>query len=252
MKVTALGGTTAPVFVTVFVCPNRYMDATWVVSRCTGIIYAIAKKLSNRLPESDKSTTWEDLASVGMAAAINGLRDYDWRVSGSRAGFLVARARMAMLNEIRELQFGSAYFIKERRSFLAKIDKARAELGDSCCNSEIAVTAGMGPSEFFALERAAEEAVPERISIEECEDSTSGEDCDGVDSMMEKALMRVRMDRAWKILSPSEEKVIRHHVIYGRSLTEVGDMLEITKQRAFTIKTNALRKLRKFCGGEDG
>jgi len=103
-------------------------------------VYYIAARIRERLP---KHVDVEDLVQTGVLGLLDAYRNYDSSKNAQFSTFAKFRIRGAILDSLRQLDWGSRTLRRKGRAIASSVVKLESELGRQPTEEEIAVDLGM-------------------------------------------------------------------------------------------------------------
>lgn len=213
-------------------------------------VYYIARRIHERLPQH---VSFDDLVHAGVLGLIEALRKYDARKNVQFKSFAQFRIRGAILDSLRELDWGSRRLRRKARVIDQAIEKLAAKLGRQPDEEEIAAEMGIHLAALHQL-------LGHLDGLElKGQQSTSGEDRDETFDLIESApapaefnpfhqCLRGEMKRALaqaiSTLSQKEQQVISLYYREELTMKEIASVLNVVESRISQLHTAALAKLR--------
>ena len=213
-------------------------------------VYYIARRIHERLPQH---VQFEDLVHAGVLGLIEALRKYDARKNVQFKSFAQFRIRGAILDSLRELDWGPRRLRRKARGIDQAIEKLAAKLGRQPDEEEIAAEMGI---ELAALH----ELLGHLDSLElKSQQTVAGDDRSEIFDLIESApapadnspfhqCLRSEMKRsltdAIAVLSKKEQQVISLYYREELTMKEIAAVLDVVESRVSQLHTAALSKLR--------
>jgi len=213
-------------------------------------VYYIARRIHERLPQH---VPFDDLVHAGVLGLIEALRKYDARKNVQFKSFAQFRIRGAILDSLREMDWGSRRLRHKARVMDQAIEKLAAKLGRQPDEEEIAAELGIHLAALHQL-------LGHLDGLElKGQQATSGDDRSETFDLIESApapaeqspfhqCLRGEMKRALTqaigSLSPKEQQVISLYYREELTMKEIAVVLEVVESRVSQLHTAALAKLR--------
>ncbi len=140
-------------------------------------VYYIAARIRERLPQH---VEMEDLVSAGVVGLIEATRSFDGSKNVQFKTFAKFRIRGAILDSLRETDWGSRYMRRKGREIAEATAKLESKLGRHPTEAEVAQEMQLEPRSSAPLDRAAGLAAARRTEGSGCERSVGFARCDRV------------------------------------------------------------------------
>jgi RNA polymerase sigma factor FliA len=212
-------------------------------------VYYIARQLHERLP---KQVPLEDLVHAGVIGLIEAVRSYDPSKLVPLKSYAKFRIRGAILDSLRELDWGSRPLRHKGRQIEEAISKLSKSLGRQPEGDEIAAELGISIDELYAIARRIDGAILVGQKVSSMHDRSETHD------LIESAPSRdenpfelcvrteVRDQLATVIGALSEKEQLVISLYYKEELTmkEIAVVMHLGESRISQLHTLALAKLR--------
>jgi RNA polymerase sigma factor FliA len=213
-------------------------------------VYYIARRIHERLPQH---VSLDDLVHAGVLGLIEALRKYDAGKNVQFKSFAQFRIRGAILDSLRELDWGSRRVRRKARAMDQAIERLAAKLGRAPDEEEIAAELGI---ELAALHQLLGHLDGLEVKGQQ---ASSGEDRGETFDLIESApapaennpfhqCLRGEMKRslaqAIASLSQKEQQVISLYYREELTMKEIAAVLGVVESRVSQLHTAALAKLR--------
>ena len=213
-------------------------------------VYYIARRIHERLPQH---VCFEDLVHAGVLGLIEALRNYDPGKNVQFKSFAQFRIRGAILDSLRELDWGSRRLRRKGRSMDEAIAKLAAKLGRQPDEEEIASELGIQLAALHKLQRRLDGLDLVNQQVASATDGTKSFDLvesaaapAGEDPFHRclRAEMKQYLAKAIGSLSEKEQQVISLYYREELTMKEIAVVLDVVESRISQIHTAALSKLR--------
>jgi RNA polymerase sigma factor for flagellar operon FliA len=212
-------------------------------------VYYIARRIHDRLPQH---VPFEDLVNAGVIGLIEAVRSYDARKAVPLRSFAKFRIRGAILDSLRELDWGSRLLRKKGRRIEEAITALSAKLGRQPEEGEIAEEMGISIATLheIALEVDGSILVGQQINSvhdgsekQDLIESAPSRDQNAFDHCLHSELRR-ELAQAIETLSEKEQLVISLYYREELTMKEIASVLQLGESRVSQIHALALPKLR--------
>jgi RNA polymerase sigma factor for flagellar operon FliA len=213
-------------------------------------VYYIARRIHERLPQH---VAFEDLVHAGVLGLIEALRKYDASKNVQFKSFAQFRIRGAILDSLRELDWGSRRLRRKARSIDQATERLAAKLGRQPDEEEIAAELGIQLtalhqllSHLDGLELVGQQT-PSGEDRSETFDLIESAAAPAAESPFHECLrgeMKKALARAIASLSEKEQQVISLYYREELTMKEIAAVLEVVESRVSQLHTAALAKLR--------
>jgi len=213
-------------------------------------VYYIARRIHERLPQH---VSFDDLVHAGVLGLIEALRKYDASKNVQFKSFAQFRIRGAILDSLRELDWGSRRLRRKARSIEQAIEKLATKLGRQPDEEEIAAELGI---QLAALHQLLGHLDGLELKGQQ---ATSGDDRSETFDLIEAAPapaenspfhqclrgeMKKSLAQAIASLSEKEQQVISLYYREELTMKEIAAVLDVVESRISQLHTAALAKLR--------
>jgi len=212
-------------------------------------VYYIARRIYERLPQH---VPFEDLVNAGVIGLIEAVHSYDASKSVPLRAFAKFRIRGAIIDSLRELDWGSRPLRRKGRKIEEAVAKLSAKLGRQPEEEEIAAELGTSLEELFAtairldgLALIGQEvaAAYDRGEKTDLIESAPSRD-EGPEDLCLRTEIRDRLAEAIGTLSQKEQMVISLYYREELTMKEIAAVLQLGESRVCQIHALALPKLR--------
>lgn len=212
-------------------------------------VYYIARRIAERLPQH---VPFEDLVQAGVIGLIEAVRSYDGSKSVPLRAFAKFRIRGAILDSLREMDWGSRPLRTKGRRIEEAITKLSAALGRQPEEEEIAAELGVTLDDLYAtvqrldgltlIGQEVNAAYDRSQKTDLIESAPSREE--GPFDLCLRAEIRDRLADAIGTLSEKEQMVISLYYKEELTMKEIAAVLNLGESRVSQIHALALPKLR--------
>jgi RNA polymerase sigma factor for flagellar operon FliA len=212
-------------------------------------VYYIARRIFDRLPQH---VPFEDLVHAGVIGLIEAIRSYDVTKSVPLISFAKFRIRGAIIDSLREMDWGSRLIRQKARRIEEAVTKLSAKLGRMPEEDEIAAEVGVTLKELHetavlvdGLRLVGQEvhAAYDRCETQDLIEAARSPD-EGPDDLCLRSEMREQLAAAIGALGPKEQKVVSLYYKEELTMKEIAAVLQIGESRVCQIHALAIPKLR--------
>jgi RNA polymerase sigma factor FliA len=228
---------------------NENKDREQLILSELPTVYYIARRIHERLPQQ---VPLEDLVSAGVVGLIEAVRSYDPGKSVPFKSFAKFRIRGAILDNLRELDWGSRLLRHKGRQVEEAISKLAKTLGRQPEGEEIAAELNISIDKLYEITRSVDGAILIGQQVNSAYDRSEKQD------LIESAVSRdenpfeicVRTEVKEKLaetigtLSKNEQMVISLYYKEELTMKEVAVVMQVGESRISQLHTLALAKLR--------
>ena len=208
----------------------------------------VARRIHARLP---KHVLFDDLVHSGVVGLIDALEKFDFTKNVSLRSYAQIRIRGAILDSLRELDWGSRSLRRQAR----RIEQARraliAVLGRSPSEPELAASLGIRLDKFqriltelHSLSAGARQRPLEFTSLEEERTAVSNSANEDPFQLCARAEVTRMLAEAVDNLGEKERQILALYYFEERTMKEVGAVLDLHESRISQIIGVALDHLR--------
>jgi len=209
----------------------------------------IARRIHERLPQH---VSLEDLVHSGVVGLIDALNKFDACKHVQFASYAKHRIRGAILDSLRELDWGPRELRRKARMLDQTHAKLDAALGRTATEQEIAVAMGLELTELQHLLGEIDSLEISSFSVESAEDGRDADLSDAVpapeeDNPFQQCLdseMRKLLIDALVALPERERQVLTLYYYEELTMKEVGAVLGVGESRVSQIHSLAMSRLR--------
>jgi RNA polymerase sigma factor for flagellar operon FliA len=212
-------------------------------------VYYIARRIAERLPQH---VPFEDLVHAGVIGLIEAVRSYDATKSVPLKAFAKFRIRGAIIDSLREMDWGSRPLRRKGRRIDEAIATLSAKLGRQPEEDEIAAELGVSLEELHATAQRLDgltligqevNAAYDRSEKTDLIESAPSQ-AEGPYDLTLRAEVRDRLADAIGTLSEKEQMVISLYYKEELTMKEIAAVLNLGESRVCQIHALALPKLR--------
>jgi RNA polymerase sigma factor FliA len=213
-------------------------------------VYYVAARIHERLP---KQVDMEDLVQAGVIGLLDACRNYDSEKDAQFHTFAKYRIRGAILDSLRQLDWGSRTLRRKGREIAASAAKLESQLGRHPLEEEIAADLHMRVDELqdaltqldglFLVGQLANVSGDDAESFDLIESAPSA----GRDNPFELCLegeMKAQLAAAVSRMSEREQLILSLYYYEELTMKEVSEVVGIAVSRVSQIHAAAMLKLR--------
>jgi RNA polymerase sigma factor for flagellar operon FliA len=211
-------------------------------------VYYIARRIHERLPQQ---VPFDDLVHAGVIGLIEAVGSYDPSKSVPLKSYTKFRVRGAILDSIRELDWGSRRLRHKGRELEEVISKLSKELGRQPEEQEIAAAMGISMDELYSLAHRIDGAVLVGQQVNSTYDSGKHDLIESAASRDESPLdlymrseVKEKLTKAVETLTEKEQLVISLYYKEELTMKEIAAVMQLGESRISQIHSLALAKLR--------
>jgi RNA polymerase sigma factor for flagellar operon FliA len=213
-------------------------------------VYYVAARIRERLPQH---VDMEDLVQAGVIGLIEAYRTYDAKKNAGFSTFAKFRVRGAILDSLRELDWGSRSLRKKGREIASSISSLASKLGRQPLQEEIATDLKMSLKDLHDTLTELDGLCMVGQQAEVSDDPSSSFDLiesapsRGGDNPFEiylKGESKAQLAEAVSELSEREQLILQLYYYEELTMKEVAEVLGLAVSRISQIHTGALLKLR--------
>lgn len=213
-------------------------------------VYYIASRLRERLPQH---VELEDLVNAGVIGLLEASRSYDSSKNSSFSGFAKFRIRGAILDSLRELDWGSRSIRRRGREVTEATARLEARLGRHPVEAEIAEEMQLDPehlrkivAQIDGLHLVGQEATVSNDStdvMDIIESAPSLDDPDPFDLCLQGEI-KEHLTEAISKLSEREQLILSLYYKEELTMKEIAEVVGVALSRVSQIRQAIMKKLR--------
>jgi len=212
-------------------------------------VYYIARRVFERLPQH---VVFEDLVHAGVVGLIEAVRSYDASKSVPFSAFAKFRIRGAMLDSLREMDWGSRPLRRKGRRLEEAIATLSAKLGRQPEEDEIAAEMGVSIEKLHELALRLDglmlvgqevNSVFDRSGKRDLIESAPSQDEDPYDLCL-RSEIKERLAKAIETLSEKEQLVVSLYYREELTMKEIAKVVQLGESRVSQIHALAIPKLK--------
>ncbi|HEY1462913.1 MAG TPA: FliA/WhiG family RNA polymerase sigma factor [Terriglobales bacterium] len=212
-------------------------------------VYYIARRVYERLPQH---VPFEDLVHAGVIGLIESIRTYDSSKSVPFKSYAKFRVRGAILDSLRELDWGSRPLRRKGRRIEEAITTLSAKFGRQPEEDEIAVEMGISLDKLHDITRKLDglnlvgqqiNAVYDTSEKQDLIESAPSNEENPFDLCL-RTEVRERLAAAIGTLSEKEQMVLTLYYKEELTMKEIASVMQIVESRVSQIHAIAIPKLR--------
>jgi RNA polymerase sigma factor FliA len=212
-------------------------------------VYYIARQVHERLPQQ---VPFEDLVQAGVIGLIEAVRSYDPSKLVPLKSYTKFRIRGAILDNIRELDWGSRRLRHKGRQIEDTISALSKKLGRQPEEQEIADEMGISIEDLHATARQIDGAILVGQQVNSIHDRSEKQDLiEAAPSLDENPFeLCMRKETKEKVataigtLSQKEQMIISLYYKEGLTMKEIALVMQVGESRISQVHSMALTKLR--------
>jgi len=212
-------------------------------------VYYIARRIFERLPQH---VVFEDLVHAGVVGLIEAVRSYDVSKSVPFNAFAKFRIRGAILDSLREMDWGSRPLRRKGRRMEEAIATLSAKLGRQPEEDEIAVEMGVSIEKLHEIALRLDglnlvgqqvNSLFDRSGTQDLIESAPSHDENPYDLCL-RTEIKERLAEAIGTLSEREQLVVSLYYREELTMKEIAKVVQLGESRVSQIHALALPKLR--------
>jgi RNA polymerase sigma factor FliA len=212
-------------------------------------VYYIARRIHERLPQQ---VPLEDLVHAGVIGLIEAVRSYDATRSVPLKSYAKFRIRGAILDSLRELDWGSRPLRHKGRQIEEAVSKLSKKLGRQPEEEEIAAELGISIDELYAIAHKIDGAILVGQQVSSTYDRSEKQDLiesapsrdENPFQLCVRTEVREKLAKAIATLSEKEQMVISLYYKEELTMKEIAAVMHLGEPRISQLHTLALPKLR--------
>lgn len=228
---------------------NENKDREQLIMSELPTVYYIARRIHERLPQQ---VPLEDLVSAGVVGLIEAVRSYDSGKSVPFKSFAKFRIRGAILDNLRELDWGSRLLRHKGRQVEEAISKLSKILGRQPEAEEIAAELNISIDKLYEITRSVDGAILIGQQVNSTYDRSEKQDLiesavSGDENPFELCVrteVKEKLAETIGTLSANEQMVISLYYKEDLTMKEVAAVMQVGESRISQLHTLALAKLR--------
>jgi RNA polymerase sigma factor FliA len=219
-------------------------------------VYYIARRIFERLPQH---LVFEDLVHAGVVGLIEAVRSYDVSKSVPFNAFAKFRIRGAILDSLRELDWGSRPLRRKGRRMEEAIATLSAKLGRQPEEDEIAVEMGVSIEKLHEIALRLDGLTLVSQQVNSLFDSSGTQDLietapsrdENPYDLCLRTEIKERLAEAIGTLSEKEQLVVSLYYREELTMKEIAKVVQLGESRVSQIHAIALPKLRAALQKQD-
>jgi RNA polymerase sigma factor for flagellar operon FliA len=214
----------------------------------------IARRIHERLPQH---VPLEDLVQAGVIGLIDAVRSYDSSRGVQLRSFAQFRIRGAIVDSLRELDWGSRRLRHRGRKIDEALTILEAKLGRRPTDEELAEEAGVTIEELHHVLAQLDglEIIGQQVEspidpseVQDIIESAPGNDEENPFALFARAELKEQLAEAIGTLTKKEQLVLSLYYWEELTMREVAAVLGIARSRVSQLHSAALFKLRNSLG----
>ncbi len=224
-------------------------DREQLIMRELPQVHYIARRIHERLPQQ---VPFEDLVHAGVIGLIEAVRSFDSTKSVPLKSYAKFRIRGAILDSLRELDWGSRHLRHKGRQVEEAISKLSKKLGRQPEGEEIAAELGISIEEMYDIVHRIDGAILvgqqvssmfDRSEKQDLIESAPSRDENPFELCM-RTEVKEKLAQAIGTLSEKEQMVISLYYKEELTMKEIAAVMQLGESRISQLHTLALPKLR--------
>jgi RNA polymerase sigma factor for flagellar operon FliA len=212
-------------------------------------VYYIARRIHERLPQQ---VPLDDLVNAGVIGLIESVRSFNPDKSVPFKSFAKFRIRGAILDSLRELDWGSRLLRHKGRQVEEAISKLSKTLGRQPEGEEIAAELNISIDELYAIARSVDGAILVGQIVNSAYDRSEKQDLiesapsrdESPFELCARTEVKENLAKVIGTLSEKEQMVISLYYKEELTMKEVAAVMQLGESRISQLHTLALAKLR--------
>src|ERR1700678_2570437 len=212
-------------------------------------VYYIARRIHERLPQQ---VPLEDLVHAGVIGLIEAVRSYDPSKGAPLKSFAKFRIRGAILDSLRELDWGSRLLRHKGRQVEEAISKLSKQLGRQPEGEEIAAELNITIDELYEITHSVDGAILVGQQVNSMYDRSEKQDLiesapsrdESPYELCARTEVKEKLAQVIGTLSEKEQMVISLYYKEELTMKEVAAVMNLGESRISQLHTLALAKLR--------
>jgi len=218
----------------------------------TPLVKHVAGRVITKIPDG---FTFDDLLNYGFLGLIDAMDRFDINRGIKFSTYAVPRIRGAIYDEIRKLDWVPQSIRRKSKELTNTYRQLQKKLGRNPDDEEVRTELGLNLEEFNKL--LAEVNIPENISLESFFNLKGGDKLELRDLISDSAdkepdnvffydQMKVILGEAIDKLPEKEKLVVSLYYYEDLTLTEIGEIMDLTTARISQLHTKAIFRLRGY------
>jgi RNA polymerase sigma factor for flagellar operon FliA len=228
---------------------NEKEDREQVILHNLPQVYYIARQVHARLPQQ---VPLEDLVQAGVIGLIEAVRSYDPSKLVPLKSYTKFRIRGAILDNIRELDWGSRRLRHQGRQIEEAISTLSKKLGRQPEEQEIADDMGISIEELHATVHEIDGAILVGQQVNSMYDGVEKQDLieaapsrdENPFELCMRTEIKEKVAKAIQTLSQKEQTIVSLYYKDGLTMKEIALVMRVGESRVSQIHTLAITKLR--------
>ena len=228
---------------------DEQADHEQLIMRELPQVYYIARQLHERLP---KQVPLEDLVHAGVIGLIEAVRSYNPSRAVPLKSYAKFRIRGAILDSLRELDWGSRLLRHKGRQMEEAISKLSKQLGRQPECDEIAAELGISTDEVYLIARRIDGAILVGQEVRSTYDRSENQDLiesapsrdESPFELCQRTEVKEKLATVIGTLSEKEQMVISLYYKEELTMKEIAVVMQLGESRISQLHTLSLAKLR--------
>ncbi|TDX51906.1 FliA/WhiG family RNA polymerase sigma factor [Orenia marismortui] len=214
------------------------------------LVKYVVSKIIVKIPDK---FTFDDLLSYGLLGLMDAMERFDIKRGIKFSTYAVPRVKGAIYDEIRKLDWVPQSVRRKSKNLTAAYSSLRKKLGRNPTDEEVQKELGLSQKEFYKL--LTEVNIPENVSLEslftpregdkiELKDLISDSEDKEPDNLFFYDEIKDILAKTIDKLPEKERLVVALYYYDDLTLTEIGEVMELTTARISQLHTKAIFRLR--------
>lgn len=189
----------------------------------------------------------DDLKSSAQFGLMDAISKYDTEAGVRFESFAVRRIRGSILDELRNQDWAPRSVRSKERTLSSVIEEVSQMIGRDPTEADLVEHSDLTIADIRSIQSSTDRSNMFSLDAPVSDDSNSDSfsDMTSRSDDQDNAVNLSDFADAMEAMDELESVVISSHYYLGKSLADIGKMLEVTESRVCQIHTKALKKIRK-------